>query len=516
MTNEQAQVWLVILAVIGIIVSIYRRKRWRPSGNAHGTASWCTETDMRAAAMFGLVGLILGRTARGDKVIRLPRYCHLSVFAPTGAGKGVSFVLSTLLSYRGSIFCFDPKGENYRLTFKHRQSMGQRVIRIDPFNVCGPGGDSFNPLAEIAPDDPQLIDSARALAEAMVIRQPDERDPFWANSAVNLLTAMIVVTLLAMKESDRNLSTVRELLTDPDLFKESIARLRALGGVPARLGGMLAKQSESEKEMSGVLSTANTHTSFLDSTLIAQAVNASTFSADVLLEPGTTIYFILPTGQLDAQKNFLRLAVSSLLRHVMRHGVRNGGEVLFLLDECASFASGLESLEQAFQLGRGSGLRLMTFFQTVEQAQAAFKSKPNLVLDNSDKVFFGVNSFPTADLVSKMLGNWTMPTSTFNETASGGSSYSPDAPGGGRNRQRNWSQSTTAAEHGRALLDAAEVMRLDPLYFIAFFNGMPPILGRRILYYADPLFHPHKNDTTLFWIALFLFVILLAWLFSTV
>ena len=65
-----------------------------------------------------------------------------------------------------------------------------------------------------------------------------------------------------------------------------------------------------------MISTANTHTSFLDSELIAAAVNSSTFSADVLLKPGTTIYFILPVEQLDVQRNFLRLVVSRMLRHV--------------------------------------------------------------------------------------------------------------------------------------------------------------------------------------------------------
>lgn len=506
------QQWLIIILIVLIVVAIRRRGRWRGTGNAHGTASWANMRDLQGAGFFGKQGLLLGRTLNRGLPLRIRDYVHFSVFAPTGAGKGVSFVVPTLMEYtRGSVFVFDPKGELFKLTAKKRAAMGQRIIRLDPFEICGPGGDSFNPLMEIDINDPRYLDDARALGEAMVVRQPDERDPFWSNSAVNLLTAMLVMTL-TMKEEDRNLSTVRELLTDPDLFKETIKKLQGMGGVPARLGGMLAKQSESEKESAGVISTANTHTAFLDSNLIAPTVNTSTFSADVLLQPGTTIYFCLPVEQLDAQRNFLRLLVSTLLRHVMRHGVKNGGETLFLLDEAASLGN-LEALSQALQLGRGLGVRLYLFWQTAEQPQNAFKSTPNLVSDNCDaKIYFGTNSLPTAELISKALGNWTMTTSSYNESASGGRSHSPDSPNGGRNSQRGWSQSMNLQEHGRALLDPAEVLQLHPMYFIAFLKGCPPILGRRILYYADPLFR--KKSSPLFWIALVIFALFVLWCFN--
>ncbi len=509
MDESQAKFGIIVLVLFALFVAWRNHRRWRPTGWAHGTASWATEADLLKAGMFGRKGLILGRTRRRGRLIRLPKYTHLSVFAPTGAGKGVSYVIPTLLDYRGPMFVFDPKGENYRLTANRRRAMGQQVIRMDPFKVCGPGGDSFNPLLEVSLDDPRLIDEARSLADAMVFRPPDEREPFWSNSAVGLLTAMIVVTLLTMKEEHRNLSTVRELLTDPDLFKEAIKRLQALGDIPARLGNSLAKQSESEKEIAGVISTANTHTAFLDSNLIGPAVNSSTFSADVLLKGGTTIYFILPVEQLDAQRNFLRLVVSSLLRHVMRHGAK--GAALFLLDEASSLGS-LDALSQALQLGRGKGLRLMLFWQTAEQAQAAFKNLPNLVSDNCDaKVYFGVNSPQTAELVSKALGNWTMVTSTFNESASGSrSSTSGTQPS---SHQRSWSTSTNVSEHGRALMDASEILRLHGDLFIAFIRNVRPILGRRLKYYSDPLFRAKKSR--LFWCAVVAFALIARWLIGS-
>ena len=513
--SQQDQQVLMLLAVIAFLILLFRRRPWRGSGYAHGTARWASEFNLRSANMLSGKGLILGRTTRRRKLIRIPNYQHLSVYAPTGAGKGVSFVIPTLLDYRrGSLFVFDPKGELFRATSRVRAAMGNRIVRIDPFGVCGPGGDSFNPLSAIPPG-PMLIDDARAAAEAMIVRPPEgERDPFWNNSAAMLFTAMIAATLLLMDEENRNLSTVREMITDPAVFKEVVKRLQGLDGIPGRLGNQLARQSESEKEAAGVHSTANTHSSFLDSELVAATVNTSSFSADELLAPGTTIYFILPVEQLDAQRNFLRLVVSTLLRHVMRHGVKNGGEVLFLLDEAASFVTGLEALSQALVLGRGRGIKLYLFWQSVEQAQVAFKDRPNLVSDNCDaKVYFSVNSFPTAELVSKSLGSWTMITETANDSESRSKSSASGTQG--PNYQSGWSRSFNYSEHGRALLDPSEVLQLRGEYLIAFIKGTPPILARRIKYFADPAFWHVRSlrpsVPILWWLLLASALALLTW-----
>jgi len=515
--SHKDQQALGVLVFIAFLFLVCRRRTWRGSGNAHGTARWASERDLHCAKMFAGRGLVLGRTIGRGKLIRIPRYQHLSVYAPTGAGKGVSYVIPTLLEYRrGSMFVFDPKGELFRTTWRARAAMGNRIIRLDPFGVCGPGGDSYNALLDIQRGS-MVVDDARAMGEAMVVRAAEgDRDPFWNNSAVMLITATITATLLLMDEKSRNLSTVREMITDPEIFQEVIKRLQGLGGIPARLGNQLARQAQSEKEAAGVISTASTHSSFLDSEMIASAVNTSTFSADVLLSPGTTIYFILPVEQLDAQRNFLRLVVSTLLRHVMRHGVKRGGEVLFLLDEAASFVTGLEALSQALVLGRGRGIKLYLFWQTAEQAQVAFKDRPNLVNDNCDaRIYFGVNSFPTAELVSKTLGNHTMVIESVNENESSSSS-SASGPEGATTYQTGWSRGFNLSEHGRALLDPSEVMQtLSGELLIAFIKGTPPILARRIKFFADPFFrHVSSSKVPLpifWWLLLAIVLALLIW-----
>ena len=48
-----------------------------------------------------------------------------------------------------------------------------------------------------------------------------------------LVTVMIVAAMLLTKEENRNLSTVREMITDPVLYAEVIKQLQALGDIPA-------------------------------------------------------------------------------------------------------------------------------------------------------------------------------------------------------------------------------------------------------------------------------------------
>src|SRR5579871_1324417 len=103
------QLCLLVAAVVLIVLFCYRPK-WCGSGRAFGTARWATLADLQAAGMIGTRGLILGRTRLGD-LIWMPRYTHLAIFAPTSAGKAVSYVTPWLLKYKsGSCVTTDPKG----------------------------------------------------------------------------------------------------------------------------------------------------------------------------------------------------------------------------------------------------------------------------------------------------------------------------------------------------------------------------------------------------------------------
>jgi type IV secretion system protein VirD4 len=235
-THQNNQQTTILLIAGVIVMAVLARRRWRPSTTAFGTARWASEAALQAAGMLGKTGLVLARTARG-KLIRVRDYCHLLLVGPTGAGKGVSIIIPILLSYiRGSLICFDTKGDLYATCGKRRAGRGRRVVRLAPFNG---GSDKLNPLDLISADDPMLVDHARAMAEALVVRQGTEHDPHWNDKAVQVICALLVLVLLRFEGEERSLNAVQEIASDPELLAAAAEKLRDIGGIPARLGNQL-------------------------------------------------------------------------------------------------------------------------------------------------------------------------------------------------------------------------------------------------------------------------------------
>jgi type IV secretion system protein VirD4 len=485
-TDQQA---LMILAVIAVLIVVFARRRWLPSTTAFGTASWASEKVLRAAGMLGHSGLILGRTMSG-KLIRAANYCHILLVGATGAGKGVSIIIPNLLAYyRGSVVCFDTKGDLHATSAKRRAARGERIIRLAPFNN---GTHCFNPLDTIPKDSPMLVDSARAIAEALVVRQGTENDPHWNDKAVQVITALLVLVLMRFKGPERSLNSVQEIASDPELLSSAADKLKEMGGIPGRLGSQLKVLFDKEqagalsKEGAGVMSTVARHLAFLDSELVARSTARSTFDPLILLKPGTTLFLQIPPDQLEAQKGLLRCWISTLVRMIGVAGNERAAEVLFLLDEASALGS-LSALEEALVRGRSAGVRLLVAYQSDAQVQAAFKDKPSLLYDNcTTKIYLGAGSIETAERISKSLGEWTQVLEGFGENVS----RSRNIEGGTANQGVQLSQGSNLnyTVNGRALLKPDEVLILSDDYLIAFQRGMPPILARRIKWYQDKEF----------------------------
>jgi type IV secretion system protein VirD4 len=486
--NRNEQELAVIVFFVALALAALSRRGWRPSTTAFGTAQWASERVLKAVGMLGNAGLILGRTMSG-KMIRATNYCHVLLVGGTGSGKGVSIIIPNLLSYyRGSVVVFDTKGDLQATCGKRRAARGQRIIRLAPFNG---GTDSFNPLDTIRMS-PTLIDSARAVAEALVVRQGSEPDPHWNDKAVQVITALLVLVLLRFRDEDRNLSSVQEIASDPKLLAAAANTLRLMGGIPARLGNQLMALFDREqdgtlsKEGAGVLSTVARHLGFLDSELVARSVARSTFDPALLLKPGTTLFLEIPPDQLEAQKGLLRCWISSLVRLIGAAGNEKASEVLFLVDEASALGS-LSALEEALVRGRSAGVRLLVAYQSDAQVKAAFKDKPTLLYDNcTTQIYLGASSIETAERISKSLGEWTQVIDEFSENT--GRSWTEGGSRGGP--QISQGSSSSYKVNGRALLKPDEVLTLSDDFLIAFLRGMDPILARRIKWYQDTAFTP--------------------------
>ncbi len=511
----------VLLIVVGLaLFGRLGKKTVRLS--SHGTARWAGRDDLKAAGMLGGDGLPLGRIYTGRSfwkaidglfdrsvsaydaclafmlsmrklqkippvtdTIALNRAVHTSIFAPTGVGKGVSLVIPFLLRCRDSCVVVDFKGENAKLTAARREEMGQKTVVLDPFNVVTQTPATFNPLDMIKPDSPLLIDECRALANALVIRTGEEKDPYWNDSAELWITAMLVAVTLYCKGEGRSLQAVRTLLTDPGkraAVTQMLCVSPDLQGMVARLGNQLTNYKD--KELGSVLSTANRFLNFLDTLPIAASTKASSFDPAELRGGKLTVYLVLPPEHMRSQSALLRMWISTLNRAVVREGLQETKKVHFVLDEAASLGR-MDVLDDAVDKFRGYGVRVQFYYQSIGQLKKCWgEGGDQTLLSNTSQVFFGVNDQPTAEYVSNRLGEKTIVVDSGG-TNNGGNRGESMGAQPSMSKGSSWGSNSNWAQQARKLLKPEEVAALPQRTAITFTPGVPPICTRLTRYYEE-------------------------------
>lgn len=514
---------LVYIGLVVLLIAAISRRR-SEALTAFGTARWADANDLRAEGMLGANrGPILGRVMDEGKppllkgtrglfnfkvsskeaceqflasirfgqkaklnpgLVRLPKAVHTAVFAPTGVGKGVSCVIPFLLTCDESAVVVDFKGENFRLTAEHRRrAFGHRIVVLDPFRMVSQTPDTFNPLEFIERNSAIAIDECRDLAEALVIRSGQEKDPHWTDSAEAWIATLIALVVQYAEFEDRSLQTVRTLLTSPDKLELAIKLMcasEAWKGMLARMGGQLTHFKD--KELGSTLTTTNRFLRFLDTLAIAESTETSSFNPADLLGGKMTVYLVLPPEHTRAASPLLRVWIGSLLRAVVRGGLQERTRVHYVLDESSSLGH-LEALDDAVDKYRGFGVRLFFIYQSLGQLKKCFPDgQDQTLLSNVSQVFFGVNDLQTAEYVSNRLGEGTIvlrsggtSTGTSRQSSLKGDSSSSSSS----SENDNW------AQHGRKLLKPEEVLALPERIAVSFTPGVPPICTRLVRYYEE-------------------------------
>ncbi len=470
--------WILIL-IEGAGTAYYLNAGWRrvwrgPASRTLGSAHWGT-----GKALHHTHGLLLGR--EGRKMLRLPGEGHILTVAPTRSGKGVSAVIPNLLDHPGSIFATDPKGENYAVTARWRSELGQTVHAFDPFGVAG-GGAKYNPLDLIDASLPEAVDDARVLADMLVL--PGERggaQAFWDEEARGVLTGLILHVAASDRPELRTLAHVRTLLTlPPESFAELLHKMQdspAAGGLVASASARISQKAEEER--SGVISTAQSHTHFLDSPRAAQVLSRSNVDLASLKQTAATVYLILPTERLDTYARWLRLMIGSALLAMARTRGQPQERVLFLLDEFAHLGP-IDPVQRYIGLAGGFGVTFWLIVQDLSQLRSTYGNTWPTFLANVDVLqAFGVNDLDTAEYLSKMTGEATVQLE---------SEHHSHGLSGGPQTRSQVGAGLTQSETTRRLLLPDEVRRLPAEDQLLFIRNSAPLLVKRLNYLRDRAF----------------------------
>jgi type IV secretion system protein VirD4 len=535
-----------ILGTVALVAACgYMARGVRKRLTTLGSARWADAEDLRAAGMLDArSGLILGRMTDNRRHF-LPalrslfnprvdsqtacRQCiaalrnqnakqlvklnavHTAVFAPTGVGKGVSLVVPFLQTCSDSCVVVDFKGELARLTADRRRAMGHHVVILDPYMQVTRTPGRLNPLDGIDKDSPLAIDDCRDMANALVIRTGEEKDPHWVDSAETWISAMLAVVAYYGEPGDRSLQTVRTLLSNPAKM-DAIIRLMCespdvWSGMLARMGHQLTRFKDNE--LASCLTTVSRFLKFLDTIAVAENTKESTFDPGDLVKRATTVYLVLPPEHVRAQQALLRLWIGSMLRAVVKGGLQEKTLVHFVLDEAATLGHS-DFLDDAVDKYRGYGVRLQFCYQSIGQLKKCFPDgQEQTLLSNVSQVYFGVNDKDTAQYVSDRLGEETI------IVTSGGTSKGTTRQGsvnGPPTESRSFQESDNWAQQARRLLKPEEVTALSPRTAITFTPGCPPLKTTLIRYYEERLpaagRPAREKSTALAWCALFLAVAL--------
>lgn len=462
----------------------------RPARDTHGSARWATSTELRGADMFNPAGVVVGRL--GYKLLRLGGDSHLLTVAPTRSGKGVGQIVPTLLTYQGSAFVLDVKGENYAVTAEQRRKMGQKVIVINPENLEQSG--RLNPLDLVRRGSVKETAADIGILAELLAPRTGEGTSAHFNMAANSLIKALLWRTVSEKKEFQHLGTMREDLARlPDDLKallgaigEDVAKNAKDGGAAhvdeqgrVRLPAVAADAANmaasiTGEEWSGVMSTARNATEIFAQPQVQELVGTSTFSFEDMKKAPTTVYLIVEPDQLDFYRQLLRVMVGLCVAAMVRNKTKPRLPVLFLLDEFPQLGH-MAVIEKGISILAGYGVRFWVFVQDLSQIKGTYKDGWETLVGNCKiQAYFGITDLFTAEQLSRRLGNKTVQSRAASISGGAGAVVS-------LGNHENVNESET----GRPLLTPDEILTLNQGLQIVTISGIRPILAEKVRYFAD-------------------------------
>ncbi|MFK4445221.1 type IV secretion system protein VirD4 [Caballeronia udeis] len=418
-------------------------------------ARWMKLSDIAASAALAYDPRNPGKKvligALGDRLIGIEDDRHILTVAGSRSGKSVGLV-SNLLFYPGSVLATDPKGELAEITAQRRAGMGQKIYVLDPFRHASERiakyRASYNPMDVLTEGSYTFLEDAALIAESLVVQAADQKEPHWDESAKNFIEGVIIhVATAPQHKSKRHLVMVRELIKKalwlrpddeadsgkkakrsqkPVLFDEMMynaARLEkdeATQDIGSSLmAAALDFYGKSENEVTGVHSTVNRHTKFLDYPAFRNVLKSSDFDlADLKRNAnGVSIYLCFPATRVEISKRWMRIFVNQLLDAMEREHTVPAVPVLACLDEFPVLGY-MKQLETAAGLIASFGVKLWFVLQDWSQGKSLYGDRWETFAGNAGIVqFFGNNDLTTTEYISKRLGKTQVEVARVGEVA---------------------------------------------------------------------------------------------------
>ena len=435
--------------------------------------------------------------ALGEKLIGIEDDRHILTVAGSRAGKSVSLI-GNMAFYQGSIMAIDPKGELATKTAVNRASMGQKVYVLDPFErVQGLASEfraSYNPLTQLVKTNPYIIEDASLIADGLVVRSAQEKDPHWDETAKTFIAGVLLYVALSplFKADERNLITARHIIssamvTDEETEEFILAReamntasiLEDEGHdeiASALEGSIRAFFEKSENERAGVLSTVRRHTDFLDYKSMKSVLTGHDFDLrDLKREPsGITIYLCLPAGRMNLCNRWIRILINQMMDAMEQEERKPDAPVLVCLDEFPVLGF-MKQLQDAAGQIASFGVKLWVVIQDWGQGEELYGKRWESFAANAG-IFqaFGNVDLTTTEYISKRLGK-----TRIESTRGGEVSAEQKAKGLSGASDSNELYDLLTPDEVSRLFNRADPLRRQ----LVMYAGYHPMILQRVEYY---------------------------------
>ena len=389
-----------------------------------------------------------------------PHYVYLG---STGSGKSVTAVIPTCTfianaKKKRSVFITDPKGEIYHTTSKMFQNHGYKILTIDyrnpelsnKINILNPIVKEYEKyieyekLANKSNNSDEKLKynnlSMSSLAEtnrlisslsAMVMQEKTEqKDPFWNESAKNLLEGLIGFFLEEYKDK----KIVKEQITMTSIRKFQNSTMEKENSkkfaeyINTKSYGMKSKDalisilSASDNTYKSITATFGQKMNIFDDINVANITSMSDFDFNILGNEPTALYVIVP----DEDKTYytlITIIVGLLYRELVKLANSRAYkklkyEIDFILDEFANCPP-LADIESIVSVARSRGMHFHFFIQSFSQLDNVYgKEAAQIILDNCGLVYLKTNTQETAEAISKRLGKKTIESGSIRQSVS--------------------------------------------------------------------------------------------------
>lgn len=466
---------LFYVSAIGLFMWKYHEFiDWKPfkvKESLHGDARWATQEDITRAGLRSKSGMLLGKDDNGYYIAS--GFQHALLFAPTGSGKGVGFVIPNLLFWEHSCIVHDIKLENHQFTSGYRAKAGQKVYVWAP---AEPDGKThcYNPIDWVSNKPGQMVDDVQKIANLVL---PEKE--FWNNEARSLFVG-VVLYLIAVPEKVKSFGEVVRTMRSDDVVYNLAVVLDTIGKYlhPVAYMNIAAFLQKADKERSGVISTLNSGLELWANPLIDTATASSDFNIQNFKKEKTTVFVGLTPDNIKRLEILMQIfyqQATEFLSRKLPNKTDDPYGVLFIMDEFPTLGK-METFKTGIAYFRGYNVRLFLIIQDTQQLKGIYEEAGmNSFLSNATfRITFAANNVDTANLISQLCGNKTVEQSSQSRPKF--LDFNPA------------SRSENVSEVQRALLLPQEVILLPKDDQIVLIESFPPIKSKKIKYYEDRFF----------------------------